>query len=134
MKEEQLTVEQQTRERLNFASVALGKAILNSEPYQNFIKAKDNFRVSDEAKQASMEYNTVLRDYQMKANYGILTPDDEVKIDEARKKAMENKVLNDFYTSQENLINFYKELNSYLSEKLKFNFAALAKPVSSCCG
>lgn len=134
MKEEQLTVEQQTLERLNFASVALGKAILNSEPYQNFIKARDNFRVSDEAKQASMEYNTVLRDYQMKANYGILTPEDEVKIDEARKKAMENKVLNDFYTSQENLISFYQELNSYLSEKLKFNFAALAKPASSCCG
>lgn len=134
MKEEQLTFEQQTRERLNFASEALGKAILNSEPYQNFIKARDNFRVNDEAKQASMEYNTVLRDYQMKANYGGLTPDDEIKIGEARKKAMENKVLNDFYTSQEKLISFYQELNSYLSEKLKFNFASLAKPASSCCG
>jgi cell fate (sporulation/competence/biofilm development) regulator YlbF (YheA/YmcA/DUF963 family) len=134
MKEEQLTVEQQTRERLNFASVALGKAILSSEPYQNFIKARDNFRVSDDAKQASMEYNTVLRDYQMKANYDGLTPDDEVKIDEARKKAMENKVLNDFYTSQEKIISFYQELNSYLSEQLKFDFATLAKPASSCCG
>ncbi|MGQ9799964.1 MAG: YlbF family regulator [Ignavibacterium sp.] len=134
MKEEQLKTEQQTRERLIFASEALGKAILNSEPYQNFIKARDNFRVNDEAKQVSMEYNTVLRDYQMKANYGGLTPDDENKIEEARRKAMENKVLNDFYTSQEKLISFYQELNSYLSEKLKFNFASLAKPASSCCG
>lgn len=134
MKEEQLTLEQQTRERLNLASAALGKAILNSESYQNFIKARDNFRKSDEAKQASMDYNTVLRDYQMKANYGTLTTEDEVKIDEARKKAMENKVLNDFYTSQEKLISFYQELNSHLSEKLKLNFAALAKPASGCCG
>lgn len=134
MKKEQLTTEQQTRERLKFASEALGKALLNSEPYQNFIKARDIFRVNDEAKQAFMEYNTVLRDYQMKANYGILTSDDEVKIDEARKKAMGNKVLNDFYTSQEKLISFYQELNSYLSEKLKFNFASLAKPESGCCG
>ena len=134
MKEEQLTTEQRTRDQLSFACAALGKAILNSEPYQNFIKARDNFRVSDDAKKASMEYNTVLRDYQMKANYGGLTPDDEVKIDEARKKAMENKVLNDFYSSQEKLISFYQELNSYLSEKLKFNFASLAKPESSCCG
>ncbi|PJB00544.1 MAG: hypothetical protein CO128_00235 [Ignavibacteriales bacterium CG_4_9_14_3_um_filter_30_11] len=134
MEEEQLTVEQRTRERLNFVSVALGKAILNPEPYQNFIKARDNFCVSDEARESSMEYNTVLRDYQMKANYGGLTPDGEVKIEEARKKAMENKVLNDFYTSQEKLISFYQELNSYLSEKLKLNFATLAKPASSCCG
>lgn len=81
-----------------------------------------------------MEYNTVLRDYQMKANYGGLTPEDEKTIEEAQKKAMENKVLSEFYTSQENLIAFYQELNSYLSEKLKFNFASLAKPASSCCG
>lgn len=134
MKEEQITLEQQTRERLNSACVALGKAILNSEPYQNFIKARDNFRVNDDAKQASMEYNTVLRDYQMKANYGILTSEDEKIIEEAQKKAMENKVLREFYTSQENLIAFYQELNAYLSEKLKFNFASLAKPASSCCG
>jgi cell fate (sporulation/competence/biofilm development) regulator YlbF (YheA/YmcA/DUF963 family) len=134
MKEEQITLEQQTRERLSFASATLGKAILNSEPYRNFIKARDNFRVSDDAKQASMEYNTVLRDYQMKANYGGLTPEDEKTIEEAQKKAMENKVLSEFYTSQENLIAFYQELNSYLSEKLKFNFASLAKPASSCCG
>lgn len=113
MKEARLTTEQQTRERLNFASAALGKAILNSEPYQNFIKERDNFRVSDDAKKASMEYNTVLLDYQMKANYGGLTQDDEVKSDEARKKAKENIVLNDFYTSQETLISFYQELNSY---------------------
>ncbi len=134
MREEQLTAEQQTRERLNFASVALGKTIVDSEPYQNFIKARDNFRVSDDAKEASMEYNTALRDYQMKTNYGGLTSEDEKTIEEARKKAMENKVLNDFYTSQEKLISFYQELNSYLSEKLKFNFATLAKPASSCCG
>ncbi|HMU43031.1 MAG TPA: YlbF family regulator [Ignavibacteriaceae bacterium] len=134
MKEEQITLEQQTRERLNSACVALGKAILSSEPYQRFVKARDNFRVSDEAKQASMEYNTVLRDYQMKANYGSLTSEDEKIIEEAQKKAMENKVLREFYTSQENLIAFYQELNAYVSEKLKFNFASLAKPASSCCG
>jgi len=134
MKEEQLPIEQQTRERLNFACVSLGKAIVNSEPYKNFVKARDNFRVSDAAKQASMEYNTVLRDYQMKANYDGLTQEDEIKIEEARKKAMENKVLNNYYVSQEKLISYYQELNSYLSEKLKFDFASLAKPASSCCG
>jgi len=43
-------------------------------------------------------------------------------------------VLGEYYTSQEKLISFYQELNSYLSEKLKFNFASLAKTASSCCG
>ncbi|PJA97596.1 MAG: hypothetical protein CO129_00370 [Ignavibacteriales bacterium CG_4_9_14_3_um_filter_34_10] len=134
MSKEQIIVEQQTHERLNFASAALGKVIVNSEQYQNFIKARDNFRVSDEAKQASMEYNTVLRDYQMKANYGGLTSDDEKIREEARNKAMENKALSEYYISQEKLIGFYQELNSYLSGKLKFNFATLAKPASGCCG
>lgn len=121
--------------RLTFAAQALGKAILNLEVYKNFINARDNFRVSDDAKEAGRQYNTILNDYQLKANYGGLTPDDEKKIEEARKKAMENKVLNDYYTSQGKLIEFYQELNAYLSEKLNFNFAGLARPQSAggCC-
>jgi len=134
MKEEQLSVEQQTLERLNFASAGLGKAIINSEPYNNFIKARNRFRIDESAKDAPMEYNTVLRDYQMRANYGGLTSDDEKIIEEARKKAMGNNVLRDSHTSQEKLIGLYQEVNEYLSEKLKFNFAELAKPAGGCCG
>ncbi len=76
----------------------------------------------------------MLNDYQMRARYGSMTPEDEKKVEEAHKIAMENKVLGDYYTTQEKLINFYQEINTYLSEKLTFNFAALAKPASGCCG
>jgi len=134
MRNGQLEVNQVNTERLKIAAQALGKAILNSEAYNNFVKARDQFRIDESAKEAARQYNSVLNDYQMRARYGGVMPDDEIKIEEARKKAMENKVLGNYYTSQENLINFYQELNEYLSEKLKFNFASLAKPASSCCG
>lgn len=134
MKNGHLEVNEVNTDRLNIAAQALGKAILNSEAYNNFIKARDQFRIDDSAKEASREYNTVISDYQNRAKWGGITPEDETKIVEARKKAMENIVLNDYYTSQENLISFYQELNEYLSEKLKFNFAGLAKPAGGCCG
>jgi cell fate (sporulation/competence/biofilm development) regulator YlbF (YheA/YmcA/DUF963 family) len=119
---------------LNLAAQAFGKAILNSEAYNNFIKARDQFRIDESAKEAARDYNSVLGDYRMLAQWGGITPEDEIKIEEARKKAMENCVLNDYYTTQENLIGFYQELNNYLSEKLKFNFAELASPAGGCCG
>lgn len=134
MNEETNQITHQVKENLIKSSKNLGRALFNSEAYQRYIRARDNFRLSDEAKKSSMEYNAVLRDYQMKANYGTLTPEDEKLIEEAIKKAMSNEILKEFYESQQDLIAFYQEVNSYLSEKLKFNFASLAKPASGCCG
>lgn len=134
MNEETIQITQQVKENLLESSRSLGKAMVDSVPYQRFVKARDNFRISDDAKQASMEYNTVLRDYQMKANYGVLTLEDEKLIEDAKKKAMNNEILKEFYESQQDLVAYYQEINSYISEKLKFNFASLAKPQSSCCG
>jgi len=121
-------------DKLNITAQAVGKAILQSEAYNNFVKARDQFRIDESAKEAARQYNSVLNDYQMRARYGGVMPDDEIKIEEARKKAMGNEVLGNYYTSQEKLIGFYQELNEYLSEKLKFNFASLAKPAGGCCG
>lgn len=134
MNEETTQITQQVKENLIESSQSLGKALVDSEPYQRFVKARDNFRISEDAKQASMDYNTVLRDYQMKASYGALTPDDEKLIEEAKKKAMSNAILKEFYVSQQDLVAYYQEINLYLSEKLKFNFASLAKPAGGCCG
>lgn len=127
-------INQVATDRLTFAAKALGKAIINSEAYNNFVKARDQFRIDESAKEAAREYNTVISDYQMRARWGGIKPEDENQIEEARKKAMENKVLGYYYTTQEELISFYQELNTYLSEKLKFNFAGLAKPAGGCCG
>lgn len=134
MNEETIQIAQQVKENLIESSNSLGRALVDSEPYQRFVKARDNFRTNQSAKDASMEYNTVLRDYQMKANYGALTPGDEKLIEEAKTKAMSNEILKEFYESQQDLIAYYQEVNSYLSEKLKFNFASLAKPAGGCCG
>lgn len=134
MNEGTIQITQQVKEKLLESSSSLGKALVDSEPYHRFVKARENFRTSQSAKNASMDYNTVLRDYQMKANYGALTPDDEKILEEAKNKAMSNEILKEFYESQQNLISYYQEVNLYISEKLKFNFASLTKPTSSCCG
>lgn len=119
---------------LNQAALAFGKAILQSEAYKNFFKAREEFRNDESAKEAARQYNAVLYDYQMRARYGAVTPEDELKIEEAHKIARQNVVLDNYYSSQENLIAFYQELNAYLSDKLKFDFASLAKPAGGCCG
>ncbi len=134
MKEEATQIHQQIKENLHDSTSRLGKAILNSEPYKNYISARDKFRSDDSAKEVARNYNTALNNYQMKSNWG--NPDDEdlKQLNEAKLLAQQNEVYNNYLTSQENLISFYQELNSYISEKLSFDFASLAKPSSSCCG
>jgi cell fate (sporulation/competence/biofilm development) regulator YlbF (YheA/YmcA/DUF963 family) len=134
MNEETIQITQQVKENLLESSRSLGKALVDSEPYQRFVKARDNFRTNQAAKDASMDYNTVLHDYQMKANYGALSPADEKIIEDAKKKAMSNEILKEFYESQKELISYYQEVNLYISEKLKLNFAGLAVPAGGCCG
>lgn len=120
-------------ENLNNSAQALGKAILNSEAYINFIKSRDKFRIDEPAKEAARVYNTIVSDYQKRAQWGGNNTNDDTLLEETRKKAMENKVLSDYHIAQDNLIRFYIDLNTYLSDKLKFNFAALAKPAGGCC-
>jgi|GEM_PF-891258 cell fate (sporulation/competence/biofilm development) regulator YlbF (YheA/YmcA/DUF963 family) len=134
MRNGQVEINQVNVDRLNIAAQAIGKAILKSEAYINFIKARDQFRIDESAKEAAREYNTVLNDYQMRARWGGITQEDEKKIEEAKKIARQNQVLDNYYSSQENLIAFYQELNVYLSDKLKFDFASFAKPAGGCCG
>ncbi len=134
MNEETIEINNQLKESLFESANSLGRAIADSEPYQRYVKARENFRTDQSAKNASLEYNTVLRDYQMKANRGELIPEDEKILDESLKRAMENEVLKEFYESQKDLIDFYREINSYISDNINFNFASLAKPTSSCCG
>lgn len=134
MSNEQVEKNKLAVDNLNLTARAFGRAILNSEAYKNFINARNEFRNDETAKEAARIYNNVLNDFQMLARWGGITPEDEKKVEEARKIARQNTVLDNYYTSQENLIAFYQELNNYLSEKLKFNFAALAKPAGGCCG
>lgn len=132
--EEEVSIKQQTKERAMLSSKSLGKAILESEEYKNFINARDKFRIDDSAKQAARKYNEAFNEYRMKALYGIAAEKDKEQIEALRIAMLENKTLNDYYSSQDNLINFLKELNVYISNKLKFDFAALAKPAGGCCG
>ncbi len=54
---EQTDVNQVTNEKLNAAAKALGKAILNSEEYNNFIKARDQFKLMN--LQRKLQENTI---------------------------------------------------------------------------
>lgn len=134
MTEEQTEILQQVKERTTESCKSLGKAILDSEEYKSFIDARDKFRSDESAKQAAKKYNEAFNEYRMKAQYGIASAEDKEQIEVLKTAMLENKTLNNYYSSQDNLINFLKELNIYISNKLSFDFASLAKPAGGCCG
>lgn len=133
MNEEKIQIAQQVKENLLEACRGLGKAIIDSEKNKKFIEAREKFRQDEEAKSILRDYNTTLTEYQKKAQWGGAS-DEEYKIVEEKNSALyKNETLNNYFNSQKALIDLCKEVNEYVSEKLNFNFAALAKPQSSCC-
>ncbi|MHB1686425.1 MAG: YlbF family regulator [Ignavibacteriaceae bacterium] len=133
MSEETILISQQVKESLLYTCRSLGKALVDSKENNKFIEAREIFRLDEEAKSILRDYNITLSEYQKKAQYGGAS-DQEYKIVQEKNNAMlNNETLKNYFDSQEALINLCKEVNEYVSEKLNFNFASLAKPKSSCC-
>jgi cell fate (sporulation/competence/biofilm development) regulator YlbF (YheA/YmcA/DUF963 family) len=133
MSEETILVGQQVKENLFKACGSLGKAILDSSENQRFIAAREKFRQDEEAKSILRDYNQTVQEYQSKAHYGGASEEEYKKVEEKNSAMLKNETLKNYFESQEALINLCKEVNEYVSSKLNFNFASLAKPKSSCC-
>ncbi|VAX28984.1 hypothetical protein MNBD_IGNAVI01-3078, partial [hydrothermal vent metagenome] len=87
----------------------------------------------DQAKSILREYNMALNKYNQKTKSGTDLYADYQKLESMEKEVKKNETLKNYFDSQESLTNLYKEINEYISGKLNFNFASLAKPASSCC-
>ena len=74
-----------------------------------------------------------MNEYNKKDGSGNDVFADYQKTEEKKNEVMQNETLKNYFDSQESLTNLYKEINEYISGKLNFNFASLAKPASSCC-
>jgi cell fate (sporulation/competence/biofilm development) regulator YlbF (YheA/YmcA/DUF963 family) len=133
MSEETIQITQQVKEKLFEACSSLGKVIIDSQENKSFINAREKFRQDEEAKLILRDYNQTAQEYQSKAQYGGASEEEYKKVEEKNKLMLKNATLKNYFDSQEALINLCKEVNEYVSDKLNFNFASLAKPKSSCC-
>lgn len=111
----------------------LGKVIVDSAEYKRYLDAREIFRHDDQAKSILREYNMALNKYNQKTKSGTDLYADYQKLESMEKEVKKNETLKNYFDSQESLTNLYKEINEYISGKLNFNFASLAKPASSCC-
>lgn len=112
---------------------ALGQAILESAEYKKYLDTREIFRHDDQAKLILREYNIALNEYNQKTRNGTDLYADYQKLENMGKEVKQNETLKNYFDSQENLTNLYIEINEYISGKLNFNFASLAKPANSCC-
>lgn len=97
------------------------------------------YEVASEAYQQDAEARELLRKFQMaqqqvqrKAAWGG-TADEAEKMEDLRVQVTSNAVLSRFFASQENLVQLLKETNTYMTERLGFDFADLTKPAGGCC-
>ncbi len=133
MSEETILISKQVKESLFDTCRSLGKALVDSKENNRFIETREIFRMDEEAKSILRDYNQTAQEYQTKAQYGGASEQEYKIVQEKNNAMLKNETLKNYFESQEALINLCKEVNQYVSEKLNFNFASLAKPKSSCC-
>jgi len=120
-----MKIDTDTSQKILEAARQLAGAIGASEPYLRFESALQKFRQDETAKDLLMQYRRVERRVQMGLQDDLTAVRDQV---------MENPTLKEYFEAQEALIKELQELNGYVSERLGFDFASLARPAGGCCG
>jgi len=115
------------------ASKRLARAVAESTQFQKYEEAKQRMRRDVSAQHLLFEYQQAQQIFQMRQSWGGVSGEVANRIVELQEQVFSNPTLKDYFQAQEDLVQMLMELNEFLSEKLGFDFANLAKPAGGCC-
>lgn len=124
---------QSEREVLVNRCKEFANALKDSPEYKRYIQSREVFRNDEKAKELLREYNSAMNEFNRKSRSGTDVYEDYQTVEILRERIEQNSTLKNYFDAQDRLTNLLRETNSYLTEKLGFNFASLAKPATSCC-
>lgn len=111
----------------------LALAIGESVTYRQYESALERLRQDQVAQKLLDQFQEAQQNLQMLQSWGGASDEAVKHYEELRRQVLEHPVLKTYFRAQEDLTTILQELNSYISEKLGFNFANLTKPAGGCC-
>lgn len=122
-----------TRKAILDAARELARSVAETEAYRGFEAASDAFRADPEARELLGQFQSMAQQVQMAASWGGSTQADREKLESAQARMVENDTLRRYLNAQEALVAQLKELDSFLTNRLGFDFADMTKPAGGCC-
>lgn len=111
----------------------LARAIVDSEHYQRYERANEYLQADQKAQDLLSEFQSTQQNLQMLQSWGGASQENIKQFEQLKKQLFSNLTLKEYFAAREKLVLMLKELNTFISEKLGFDFASLAKPAGGCC-
>lgn len=121
-------------EKVFDAARTLAGQIGTSEAYLRFESALHAFQKNEEARDLLVRYRRAERSAQLGFSLDSRQVGIQDEVSSLWEQVQKNPILKEYFEAQESLIKELQELNAYISARLGFDFAALAKPAGGCCG
>lgn len=126
-------IEPSTTELKDVAS-KLGTAIVETAEYQAYNAAEQCFQNDPQAQALLKQYEEAQQSLQLMWQLRSSTAEEMQRVSDLRKLVEANQTLAVYFAAQEKLIPLLRELNEFMSERLKMDFSGLTKPQRGCCG
>ncbi len=130
---EQNRTESVTGRAAREAAVALARKVAESEIYKEFEVASAAFRGDPAAQKLFQDYQRTNRENRLIISWSGRDKGFEDRFQRLEKQLFAHPTYARYMTAQEGLLVALKDLNDYLTGKLGFDFADLAKPAGGCC-
>jgi cell fate (sporulation/competence/biofilm development) regulator YlbF (YheA/YmcA/DUF963 family) len=109
----------------------LAQAISKSPEFVAFEEAQKRLNESEDAQRLIREYQSKQRRFQMFGGFGNVA--DQSELQRARDAMTANREVRDFLKSQEELADFFRDVNRVIGKNLGFDFGQACAPAAGCC-
>ena len=126
-------VEERVEPRILEASKRFARAIVESIQFQRFEEVSKRLRDDSAAWELLTDFQQAQQLYQMAQSWGGASNQEAERMEQSKQQMLANPILKQYFESQDEILLLLKGLNVYMTEKLGFDFAGLAKPAGGCC-
>jgi cell fate (sporulation/competence/biofilm development) regulator YlbF (YheA/YmcA/DUF963 family) len=119
-------------ETLYQATQCLADHLAASEPFAHYFLARQALDADSDAQSLLKDISSIQGEIRQKQQRGQVTQEDIDVLRSMQQQAQSNKTIMQYATTQQNAVDFLREINEEISQSLGVDFAALSRQTGCC--
>ena len=119
-------------ETLYQATQSLADHLAASEPFAHYLQSRQAFEADSDAQSLMKDISSIQGEIRQKQQRGQVTQEDIDVLRAMQQQAQSNETIMRYASTQQNAVNFLREINQEISQLLGVDFAALSRQTGCC--
>ncbi len=119
--------------QIETAVETLAQTVLESEPLVQYQQAKAALEGDLGAKRLLSAFSSVQREMRQRQTRNLVTPESVDQLRSLQRQVQGNAVIMAYVQTQQEAVNYLREVNQEISQWIGVDFATLARRRSGCC-